>query len=260
MTRLGFRIRRGRPCRVVSGDAGDRLHVFRGVFFHRFLQGLEVLGALGYERPRPRPSLMITFIMPLIQATSVPGFCRSQTVANLARSMLRGSATMSLAPLWVTARFIMVAITGWFSVVLEPVIRKHFDSSDVGDGVGHCPEPNAWPDRPQWSSVRAGRSDRRCWCRSPRGRISGTGSFLRWCTGPRRDRRRRRGLLFFDGEQACPQCRRSASSQRRFLQLAVLPDQGCGEPVRVIDEVVAEAALDAEAALFGPASSAGWSP
>jgi len=59
-----------------------------------------------------RPSLMITFIMPLSQAMSVPGFWRSQTVANLARSILLGSTRMSLAPFWVTARFTKVEITG----------------------------------------------------------------------------------------------------------------------------------------------------
>ncbi len=85
----------------------------------------------------------MTFIMPLIQATSVPGFWRSQTVANLARSMFRGSARMSLAPLWVTARLIKVAITGWFSVVLVPVMRKHSDSPMSAMEFVMAPEPNA---------------------------------------------------------------------------------------------------------------------
>ncbi len=35
----------------------------------------------------------------------------------------------------------------------------------------------------------------------------------------------------------------------RFLELAVYPDQGLGEPVRVVYEIVAEAALDAQAAV-----------
>jgi len=51
------------------------------------------------------PSSRITCIMPLIQATSEPGRCRSQCVANRVMSMARGSTTISRVPCCVMPRF-----------------------------------------------------------------------------------------------------------------------------------------------------------
>jgi len=79
----------------------------------------------------------------LIHAISVPGFWRSHTVANLESSMPLGSARISVAPRWVTARLMKLEITGWFSVVLVPVMRKHFDSSISAIEFVMAPEPNA---------------------------------------------------------------------------------------------------------------------
>ena len=66
---------------------------------------------------------MITCIRPLIQATSVPTLGRSQCVAWRAIAMRRGSTTISCLPPDRIARLTPLEMTGWFSLVLDPVIR-----------------------------------------------------------------------------------------------------------------------------------------
>ncbi len=66
---------------------------------------------------------MMTFIMPLIQATSVPGFCLRKRLEYLTSGISRGSMTMSFAPRLRTARLTYMPTMGWFSVVLVPVAR-----------------------------------------------------------------------------------------------------------------------------------------
>jgi len=56
--------------------------------------------------------------------------------------MFLGSARMSFAFRCVTARLIKVEITGWFSVVFVPVMRKHSDCSMSAMEFVMAPEPN----------------------------------------------------------------------------------------------------------------------
>ncbi len=86
---------------------------------------------------------MITCIMPLIQATSVPRLGRSQCSANSVILIRRGSTTMSLAPRRVTARLTNDESTGWFSEVLEPVMRITSASSISAIVFVMAPLPNA---------------------------------------------------------------------------------------------------------------------
>ena len=75
------------------------------------------------------------------------------------------------------------------------------DDRDVGvDDVAVGGRDRA-PSRPPRTARRRSRRDRggcsgrRCWCRSPRGSASGTGTPLRWSTSPTRTRRSRPGPL-----------------------------------------------------------------
>ena len=86
---------------------------------------------------------MMTFIIPLKTATSVPGFWRSQSVAYFTKSISRGSMTISLAPRWRTARLTLEEMTGWFSVVLVPVARITSVNSISSMEFVIAPLPNA---------------------------------------------------------------------------------------------------------------------
>jgi hypothetical protein len=86
---------------------------------------------------------MMTCIMPLIQATSVPRFWPQPLWACSAILMRRGSTTISLGPLNFTARLTKLEITGWFSVVLEPVIRMTSAFSMQPMVLVIAPLPNA---------------------------------------------------------------------------------------------------------------------
>jgi hypothetical protein len=74
---------------------------------------------------------MITRAMALKSAVSVPTRRRSQRVARPARSMRRGSATISLAPAR-TASFTRFARMGCVSVVLVPTARMSLASASSG--------------------------------------------------------------------------------------------------------------------------------
>ena len=67
--------------------------------------------------------LVPIIVILLIQATSVPGFCRRNRVEYFASGISRGSMTMSFAPRLRTARLTYIPMMGWFSVVLVPVAR-----------------------------------------------------------------------------------------------------------------------------------------
>ncbi len=67
--------------------------------------------------------------MALNRAVSVPGRWRSHRSAKRVISIWRGSATMSRAPLFCTACFRKVLITGCVSAVLEPMTMKHSRSA-----------------------------------------------------------------------------------------------------------------------------------
>ncbi len=108
------------------------------------------------------PSSMITFIRPFSRATSVPPLCLSQTVAYSTRSIFRGSATINLAPLSATACFKYLAMTGWFSVVFDPVTKITSAPRSSEMELVIAPEPNAftrpatvgaWQRRAQWSTL-----------------------------------------------------------------------------------------------------------
>ena len=86
---------------------------------------------------------MITWSMPLIQATSVPGRGRSQSAACRVSGMRRGSTTISFAPRCLTARLMYEERTGWFSVVFEPVTSRTCASSMSAIGLVIAPDPNA---------------------------------------------------------------------------------------------------------------------
>ena len=83
----------------------------------------------------------MTFIMAFKSTESVPGLCLSQTVANLVSGICLGSATMSLAPRR-TASFILRAMIGWFSVVLEPMTNSALASWISATELVIAPEPN----------------------------------------------------------------------------------------------------------------------
>ena len=86
---------------------------------------------------------MITWIIPLIQATSVPTLCRIHRSACRLMGIWRGSTRISLAPLKATARFANEDSTGWLSVVFEPVTRITSASSISAIGLVMAPLPNA---------------------------------------------------------------------------------------------------------------------
>ena len=88
------------------------------------------------------PSVKITFIIPLKRATSVPFLCWRCTFAQFTRSIFRGSATIRTAPL-LTAFRMKVAITGWVSVVLDPVTRMQSHSGNSVILLVIAPEPKA---------------------------------------------------------------------------------------------------------------------
>jgi len=108
------------------------------------------------------PSFRITCIIPLRTGMLCPGSNWRKTLAWSASSIRRGSATTSLAPFWVTARFTRSPMIGWFSVVLEPMIRNAFAFSMSAMEFVIAPEPKlvARPaavelcqSRAQWSTL-----------------------------------------------------------------------------------------------------------
>ena len=106
-----------------------------------------------------RPSSRITWMRPFRRATSVPGRFLRWIAAWRARGISRGSATMSLEPLR-AACFRNVAITGWFSVVLEPITKRTsaspksatvFDMEPLPIAVWSAYTLEEWHKRVQWS-------------------------------------------------------------------------------------------------------------
>jgi len=89
----------------------------------------------------------MTFMSPLMTATSVPGFWRSQMSAYFTRSIRRGSITISLVPWRRTARFTLAPMTGWFSVVLVPVakMRSVYSISSIEFVIAPLPNVAARP-------------------------------------------------------------------------------------------------------------------
>ncbi len=71
----------------------------------------------------------------------MPRFCLSQRVANLVKGILRGSTTINLVLPDSTALFMNEAITGWASVVFEPVTRISSDLSISAMGFVMAPLP-----------------------------------------------------------------------------------------------------------------------
>ena len=88
-----------------------------------------------------RPSAMITCAIACSRATSVPGFSCRYSSAIPESQMARGSATISLAPLW-TARFISIAMMGCASVVLLPITNSRSTSRISGMLLVIAPAPN----------------------------------------------------------------------------------------------------------------------
>ncbi len=88
-----------------------------------------------------RLSRMMTWAMALSTATSVPGRWRRCSVAKFASSISRGSSRIRRAPNLRTARFISRPMTGWASVVLEPVTNSRSASTMLAMASVIAPEP-----------------------------------------------------------------------------------------------------------------------
>ena len=205
-------------------------------------------------------------IMALSIATSRPGRNCSMWVAWRFSAWPRGSMTMSFAPR--SAAFLKkVAATGWFSVGLAPMTTITSASSARHERRRHRARADRLRAAP---ATRRGVAEPRAvvdvvGAEAGRAPASGTGRPPRsspWPSRSRRARRRRRG-------RGCARGRRprasSASSQvasrkcvhgsagidrgRRASGRPSLRISGVGQPVRVVDVVEAEAALDAEPVL-----------
>jgi len=133
---FGEAVDSGRLDDLLGRHPGDLGGSFRREVPEGLFKIFESLGVLFDE------FFIVTCMMPLIRAVSVPGLCRSQRVANLTSGILRGSATISLAPLR-TAFFMRSAMIGWFSVVLEPMTKSASLSSISAIELVMAPEPNA---------------------------------------------------------------------------------------------------------------------
>ena len=92
------------------------------------------------------PSVMITFIMALSSATSVPLLCRMWRWLNWAIWVRRGSATMIMAPRS-RASSMCIPIMGCCSVVFDPITKMTRASLISSIEFVMAPEPNA-ADRP----------------------------------------------------------------------------------------------------------------
>jgi len=99
---------------------------------------------------------------PLKRATSVPLRCERWIVENSERGMRLGSARMTLVRPATTARLMYVEMTGWLSVVFEPVMRTTSACSSSAMEFVMAPLPNAraspatveaWQRRAQWSTL-----------------------------------------------------------------------------------------------------------
>ena len=107
------------------------------------------------------PSWMITCIMALSSATSVPGFWHRWRSACAVRGISLGSATIRLAPFF-TALIILRAMRGCCSEVLDPITKIASDSSMSSWELVIAPLPNeetspvtvlAWHSLAQWSTL-----------------------------------------------------------------------------------------------------------
>ena len=108
------------------------------------------------------PSLSITCIKPLRMAILVPGLICRYTSAYFANSISRGSTTTSFFPFRITSFLIIEPITGWFSVVFDPIIRNASETGISRIEFVIAPEPSvaARPatvelchNRAQWSTL-----------------------------------------------------------------------------------------------------------
>ena len=88
------------------------------------------------------PFANMMFANPFNSAVSDPGRWRICTVAMLARSIWRGSATINNVPLR-TARRIRVPITGCCSVVFDPITKIARASSKSAMLFVIAPDPKA---------------------------------------------------------------------------------------------------------------------
>ncbi|MBA7713107.1 hypothetical protein ES703_122105 [subsurface metagenome] len=73
----------------------------------------------------------------------MPRFCLSQRVANLVNGILRGSITINFTLPNSTPFFIHEEITGWASVIFEPVTKISSDFSISAIGFVMAPDPKA---------------------------------------------------------------------------------------------------------------------
>ena len=84
---------------------------------------------------------MMTCIMPLMRGMSVPGICLSHSLAYFTSPWRRGSTTIRSLFLKRAARLMRAAMTGWFSLVLEPITRMQSASSSSAMELVIAPEP-----------------------------------------------------------------------------------------------------------------------
>jgi hypothetical protein len=103
----------------------------------------------------------MTCIMPLSNATSLPGLIGKKVSASQAVGVRRGSATMTLAP-FSLALSTQRATGAWFSARLEPMMKKQSALARSGMGLVMAPLPKArarpttvgaWHKRAQWSKL-----------------------------------------------------------------------------------------------------------
>ena len=107
------------------------------------------------------PSSTIVCIIALSSATSVSGLNCRKWVACRARSVRRGSATISFAPRF-AAFLIQVAATGWLTVGLAPITKitsafatslTWFDTAPELMPSISAATLEAWQSRVQWSTL-----------------------------------------------------------------------------------------------------------
>ncbi len=77
-----------------------------------------------------------------MRATSLPRRCCTAISARKAIWVARGSTTIILAPFSRPLK-IHLAAMGWFSVVLEPMMKMHLASANSGRELVMAPEPKA---------------------------------------------------------------------------------------------------------------------